>query len=125
MGGAWFPSVAPSVLDTANQLRAAVSLPATTSFAIILHLIHRLGGIVVACAALVLFRVVSPLSVRAAITRRFGSLLVGLTVAQIALGVASILTIREPFLTSLHVATGAALLGSAFLVLLTTYRERV
>ena len=123
MGGAWLPSVSPSVVDTANQLRAAVELPPTTPFAISLHLIHRLGGVVVALAVFWLFRVVHPLSSRVAITRRVGSLLLGLTLVQITLGVASILTIREPFITSLHVATGAALLGSALLVLLTTYRE--
>jgi cytochrome c oxidase assembly protein subunit 15 len=123
MGGSWFPSVAPAVVYTANQLRAAVELPPTTPFAITLHLVHRLGGVVVALAVFWLFRVVHPLSTRAAITRRVGSLLLGLTLVQITLGVASILTIREPFLTSLHVATGAALLGSALLVLLTTYRE--
>jgi cytochrome c oxidase assembly protein subunit 15 len=123
MGGSWLPSVSPSVVDAANQLRAAVELPPTTPFAISLHLIHRLGGAVVALAVFWLFRVVHPLSTRAAITRRVGSLLLGLTLVQITLGVASILTIREPFLTSLHVATGAAILGSALLVLLTTYRE--
>jgi len=123
MGGSWFPSVAPDVVDTANQLRAAVELPPTTPLAITFHLIHRLGGVVVALSALLLFRMVSSLSTRATITRRVGSLILGLTLVQITLGVASILTIREPFLTSLHVATGAALLGSALLVLLTTYRE--
>lgn len=124
MGGSWLPSIAPSVIDTANQLRAAVELPPTTAFAVTLHLIHRLGGIVVALAAIVLLRAVSPLSLRGTTTRRIGYLLVALTLVQITLGIASILTIREPFLTSLHVATGAALLGSALLVLLTTYRER-
>lgn len=123
MGGAWLPSVAPTVIDAANQLRSAVGLPPTSPFAVTLHLIHRLGGIVVALAVIVLLRAVKGSSLRGTITQRVGYILVGLTIVQITLGIASILTIREPFLTSLHVAIGATLLGSALMVLLTTYRE--
>jgi heme A synthase len=42
----------------------------------------------------------------------------GLVLIQILLGILTVLTIKEPYTTSIHVVTGAALLGFNFLFLL-------
>jgi cytochrome c oxidase assembly protein subunit 15 len=125
MGGNWLPSISSEVIDRANALRAAVNFPATTSLAVTLHLIHRLGGFVVALAIGWLLLKLARGPFRGTLTHRAGVILGILTGLQIALGIGSILSVREPFLTSFHVAVGAAVLGAALWVLLSTFREKL
>lgn len=93
-------------------------LPEVTLSQIWVHFAHRVG------AALVL------LSVAYALIRAFRDheasphmwrgtmLLVGLVATQAALGITTVLTQKVPLLTSLHVVTGAAILGYATLLTL-------
>jgi cytochrome c oxidase assembly protein subunit 15 len=129
MGGSYLPSLSSSVIAHANELRASVGLPAVGLFPVALHLIHRVGGMIVVIAVALLLCRVHPFSTQRtlqlpALTIRAGKLLGGLTVVQFGLGVVSILTVREPLLTSLHVAVGAAVLGSAFVMVLSLYQPR-
>jgi heme a synthase len=121
MGGSWLPSLSAVTIDNANQLRAAAGLPLIGELQAALHLIHRVGGFVVTAAVCLLVLKVAGKRLRGTITQRAGFALLALTLSQFSLGALSILTVREPMLTSLHVAVGAAVLGVSFFLLLSTY----
>jgi cytochrome c oxidase assembly protein subunit 15 len=95
-------------------------VPPVTSVPVLVHLAHRVGAVVVLLA-------VARLLVRA---RRAGAphfvrlsaALLGLVLFQIALGAATVLTHKAVTPTTLHVATGAAVLGGCWLATLRSFR---
>ena len=93
-------------------------LPEITLSQIWLHFAHRLGAVLVVIA--VLYALVSTFRDRAASPQSWqGTMILGGIVAmQAALGITTVLTQKIPLITSLHVATGAALLGYATLLVL-------
>ena len=86
------------------------------------HLAHRYWAFAVATLvvlnALRLLR--NPEMVARAWSPAFGSLLI--VVLQLTLGALTVLTVKSPVITSLHVMTGAALLGTSFYLAVLTYR---
>jgi cytochrome c oxidase assembly protein subunit 15 len=95
------------------------ALPEFTGTAVVLAFAHRVYGLTV-CGALLL----QALLLRAAGGRlqRLAALLAALGLAQIALGVLTVLSGRNPWLASLHTACGALLLAGQTALLLTAYR---
>lgn len=100
-------------------------VPPLTTFPVIIHFAHRAWALVVAvsaigCAARVLLEMRQTsgerLLVRPALTAA------GLVLAQILLGGAVIWTTRAVLPTTLHVATGAAILASALILALRCHR---
>ncbi|HEX4441463.1 MAG TPA: COX15/CtaA family protein [Thermoanaerobaculia bacterium] len=85
-------------------------VPPLTTFPVAIHFLHRVGALVV--AALVGFCALSCARTHRAGLRRAGFVLVVLTLAQIALGAATVLTKKSVAITTAHVAAGALLLGS-------------
>ena len=97
-------------------------VPPLTTFPVIIHFAHRAWALVVAVSAIgCAARVLRELSgerrlVRPALTAA------GLVLAQILLGGAVIWTTRAVLPTTLHVATGAAILASALILALRCHR---
>lgn len=124
MGGRLFPSWSKEFLLSVNEMRATIALPAVGWGQVIVHLAHRLSGVIVASAVIV----VSVLLYRnaAAVPRlRRLSIALGLLVsAQFLLGVLTVLSVRQPLVTSLHVWVGALLLGLSALLVARLQRMR-
>jgi len=95
-------------------------VPPVASVPVLVHFAHRVGalGVLVAVARLFLCarRAGDPRFVRMA------AALLGLVLFQIALGAATVLTTKAVTPTTLHVATGAAILGGCWLAALRSFR---
>jgi cytochrome c oxidase assembly protein subunit 15 len=97
-------------------------LPPLTSAPVLVHFAHRLGAVAVLLAvSFFLMR-----ARRAGDPRfvRLASAILGLVALQIALGAAAVLTTKAVTPTTLHVATGAAILGGCWLATLRAFRLR-
>lgn len=115
MGGEWWPSLA--ILPEVNALRAALMLPPLEGYHVALHLVHRLLGIVL--FGLGVFAVVRAKRwCRDQWVINSVWCLAGITAAQVTLGIVTILSVRQPLVTSLHVVLGAAYLATVWIVLL-------
>ncbi len=94
--------------------------PPVASAPVLVHFAHRVGALAVLLAVSIFFwrarRAGDPRFVRLA------SALLGVVVFQIALGAATVLTTKAVTPTTLHVATGAAILGGCWLATLRSFR---
>ncbi|MGH9868894.1 MAG: COX15/CtaA family protein [Candidatus Polarisedimenticolia bacterium] len=99
------------------------AIPPFTSPAIAVNFAHRAWGIVVAVVALRLAWRVFSASRGDAWTRRPALALAGLVPVQVMLGAITVWSARHPLLASLHVAGGAALLGTGVLLSLRLHRR--
>jgi cytochrome c oxidase assembly protein subunit 15 len=95
-------------------------LPPVATTPVLVHFAHRVGALVVLVAVAHLF-----LRARRAGDSRFARLttaVLGLVLLQIGLGAATVLTLKAVTPTTLHVATGAAVLGGCWLAALRAFR---
>jgi len=83
------------------------------------HFAHRVGALLVLAAVLRLWLKARRADVR---LRRSAGLALLLAVIQAALGALTVWSSKAPLVTSLHVVTGAAVLGACFLTLLRSRR---
>jgi len=96
-------------------------IPPLSDSAVVLHFAHRVGALAVLAAVAVLaFR-----ARRSGVTAlaRMASVVVVLVLAQISLGATTVLTGKAVLPTTAHVAVGAAVLGSCWLLLLRASRR--
>ncbi len=93
-------------------------LPEVTLSQIWVHFAHRLGAVLVVIS--ILYALVSAFRNRAASQQSWRGTMIlgGLVAMQATLGITTVLTQKIPLITSLHVATGAAMLGYATLLAL-------
>jgi cytochrome c oxidase assembly protein subunit 15 len=126
------PPFNDAMLKAANAMRqAAVDKDPYLAFAevtmgqIVIHFLHRLMAFIIAGA-------VAFLTYKAYKTQRANRpvlrgtyLLAGLVVVQFSLGVAAVLTLKEPITTSIHVVVGAATLGACALLVLRSLPVRL
>ncbi len=120
MGGSWIPTLNEAFLSAVNTLRLEVGLHATKMSNIVAHLAHRFGAVIVTIGAIIFFfkmRKHSSLEVRTAGTR-----VVHILALQWIAGISAILSVREPYITSVHVVMGAILLGVTVLATLKSWR---
>jgi heme a synthase len=99
-------------------------IPPFWNSAIATHFAHRLGAMVVAAlAAAVVWRVLAHHRSRPELVRPIW-LLVTVVTVQIALGAFVVLTAKNEIVNTLHVATGAGVLGTSFFLTLRVFRVR-
>jgi cytochrome c oxidase assembly protein subunit 15 len=123
MGGSFIPWATTGMLETVNIMRNTLNLPPVNNWQISLHLLHRVWAVSV-------FFIVLAFSIKSArmtpgrftIEKFFkhsnsGFLLLLITL-QFTLGIVTIVTVRNPWMASLHVLFGAVLLASCFWELL-------
>jgi cytochrome c oxidase assembly protein subunit 15 len=92
-------------------------IPAFTSVAIVANFAHRAWGIIVACIILGFGPAVMT-KTRGALRGIYGTLLVAVVV-QILFGAFTVWSAKAPLVTSVHVVTGAFVLGTALVFALT------
>lgn len=116
MAGAWWPAMNESMLININAWRFYQHLDPVELSQVWMHLAHRLGAILVVVGAGVLFKKVW--AFRQTHKLIYGSVLAitGLLLVQVTLGVFTVLSVKQLWITSFHVMTGAALLGFSVLI---------
>lgn len=118
MGGQLIPQFDASMFAFINEWRQARYLPQVSSWQVLLHLLHRLGALVVGCYFAFFALRLIPLAGPKSNLQKSTLFVLALLLTQIALGIATVLSERGPWLTSLHVVCGAALLGATFVLTL-------
>lgn len=117
MGGNWLPIFDAETIARINGWRAEIELPPVRLAHIIIHLGHRFTAVLVGITVLTTTFRARKLKLRGKVFWNV-VLLDVLFLAQLALGVATVLTQKHFVITSLHVVTGAALLGTSVLLCL-------
>jgi cytochrome c oxidase assembly protein subunit 15 len=97
-------------------------LPATWNFRVGIHFLHRVMALVLTGAILALAIAIWKQAVISTGLRRLATVLVFLLAGQIALGIATVLTYRDPYYTTGHVIGGALTLAVSFLIALWMHR---
>jgi cytochrome c oxidase assembly protein subunit 15 len=119
--GQWLPSLAPDALIEYNRfliyedIRLAADGPITAS-QILIHMLHRGWALVV--VAVLVWLVVCLYRQRQARLGFLASVLVGLLIAQVGLGIWTVLSQKSVAIATAHVATGALILVVSILSLL-------
>ena len=118
--GAIFPHLNQAMLETVNELRRQVHLAPATMYQVVTHCIHRFWAYVVVAALLIFAWKTRGPSASSAI-RSVGTLIGVGIVLQFTLGALTVLSVRQPYLTSAHVAVGALMLGLCVLAVLRAF----
>lgn len=124
-GGTWIPTFDHAMLTRVNQQRAALGFGGTTYDHLLIHGAHRIGALLVTLAVFALgFLGWRDRTLARPVARSIQFLVVLLTV-QITLAAFTIWSQKDPWITSAHVVTGAAMLGWSVLLFLRVTPVRV
>ena len=117
-GGYIIPAFNQEMLNTIQSMQFESGLPFVTLNQIIIHYFHRMGALAVAFSIgwLTLKIIQSKIS-NEKIYQLAGYLII-LLIIQITLGAFTIWSVKEPFITSIHVINGAVILGVSTLLIL-------
>lgn len=119
--GKLLPPFSESDLAQANAMRLHLDLPPVTLSQIWIHFAHRIGALVV---TILLLRMVTRIFLQFRSEKKFflpAILLVALLAIQITLGALTVLSGKNPYIATAHVATGALILGITLLTTLRSY----
>jgi len=118
MGGTFLPFFDQSMLSTINQWRFDMNLEPVTIGQVIIHFIHRIIAAII--TALVIFLNYRAFKLRIGDLKILSTLFIldVLILLQLTLGIYTIWSVKQPLITSLHVMTGAAILGISALLTL-------
>lgn len=118
MGGAWRPPFDETTLTFINDWRFEHDLDAVTMTQVVIHLIHRIGAVVILLTACVLtYGGLKWCQAYPHIVRTI-FYIDALVIVQLCLGALTVVTQKAPRLTSFHVMTGASILGMSVLFIL-------
>ena len=99
-------------------------LPPAWPLPVAIHFAHRVGAVIIILLVVAVARVIwSRHSDRRELTRPAMALLIAVTI-QATLGALVVLTLKQPIINTLHVATGAVVLAASLVLTLRTYRVR-
>ena len=125
MGGSFIPGLGNQFLAEVNRLRAELKLPAVDIVQVYLHLLHRLFAVFVVLSFIPLFffvrRRIAPGILWLQRARSLTIFSAILLFVQFCLGIFTLLTLRNPWVASLHVMLGALLLAFAVLIAIRFY----
>ena len=99
-------------------------IPSVWTGAIAIHYAHRVGAVIVAALILAVAGHVTYWHRRRGELRRPALLLVVLVLCQLTLGALTVLSGKQYVINSLHVVTGAMVLGTSLVLTLRAYRPR-
>ena len=119
MAGQWWPILNSDFLANVNAWRFEQGLDPVSLTNVAFHLIHRLwaGMVLIVLAVLNWVCFKCEFSNRLQILQLLFVINIFILV-QVCLGIATVLSLKGPIVTSLHVVTGAGLLGLSFLLFL-------
>jgi heme a synthase len=112
--GQWWPTLDAATLTQINADRLAQGEVPTTVFQIVIHLLHRLGAIVVSLAIFACAWLARP---QAPLVKKLAFTWVGLVLLQVCLGIWTIWSNKAADIATAHVAVGALLLLTGTLLL--------
>ncbi len=116
MGGEWWPQFDSTMLQRINARRFDMNLDPVSMRQVVFHVLHRAGAVLVFGVLLVVNW--TGLKSRAVTSKVKATLwmLNAVVALQILLGIFTVLTDKEPYLTSVHVVLGAGVLGLTVLM---------
>jgi cytochrome c oxidase assembly protein subunit 15 len=120
MFGSWVPPLTAERLAAANKELWKIDYPQMTLWQMIAHTLHRAWALVVSGMVVWTFVKVYREQRANSLLRRNAMLLVLLLVAQVSLGILTVLTQKQFTITSLHVMTGAATLATSLVLTIRT-----
>ncbi len=119
MGNSLWPTFDDAMLSSINELRAGINQAPVMLSQVLIHFAHRVGAVAVVIAvAFLVFKARN-------VFPRLTSLISIVVLFQFVLGILTVLSVKEPYLTSLHVVTGALALGLSTLLTLRAYRMKI
>lgn len=118
MGGDYLPVFNEDLLSRINDMLFSFGLDRVSLTQVLIHLAHRVGGLCVVIAVLLMLLWALKEKTLHMRTRRTAWYIALLCAAQFALGVFSVLTLKSPLIASIHVLGGAALLGLTALLVM-------
>lgn len=109
--GRWMPVFSDQVLERANQLRTMYHLPPVEKFPLFFHALHRaIAYLILIAVYLVSWRTIKS-SLCPPVLRTAAFLITVIVSLQLILGIATVASVRSPWVTSVHVLGGALLLA--------------
>jgi len=117
MGGEWWPAFNDGMLQKINYWRFMNGLDDVTIGQVAIHFLHR----VMALILLIWLAIINSAAFRKDVTPRVRRSVIWLDLgflAQVLLGITAVWSIKEPYVTSVHVVFGAGVLGLAVLLFL-------
>lgn len=122
MGGTFLPAFDAAMLETVNAMRAVNRLIPVEIWQVAIHFAHRLvAALIVAFGFVMLYRAGREVPAGEEKTDYTPAAILAVIVFQFLLGVITVISVRNPLITSLHVVSGALLLGLAVLYLIRNY----
>ena len=118
MGGEWLPQINTKVMSWINSWRFDNGFDSVTRVQVLTHLTHRLGAGLIVITVCVLNMIGIKCYKDNKLILKTLFTVDALIFLQINLGILTILTLKGPVITSLHVVNGALILGVSFLLLL-------
>lgn len=118
MGGEWWPTFDQKMLANINDWRFMHGYDPVNLNQVLYHFFHRMGALVIFTAVIILNILAKKYYTFSSKQWRTVILLDILVISQITLGILTVLTIKSAIITSVHVVSGAGLLGLTFLLLL-------
>lgn len=119
-GGAWLPRFDAESLASINELRHSANLASASLYQVITHSVHRFWAYIVVFATLGFACQVLRGSERPEM-RSIARLLIVTVIVQFTLGVLAVISVRQPYIASVHVIIGAIMLGLCVLAVLRAY----
>ena len=117
-GGYIIPTFNQEMLNTIQSMQFESGLPFVTLNQIIIHYLHRMGAIAVTISIGWLTLKIIQSKISNERIYRLTGYLITLLIIQITLGAFTIWSVKEPFITSIHVVNGALILGVSTLLIL-------
>jgi cytochrome c oxidase assembly protein subunit 15 len=117
-GGYIIPTFNQEMLNTIQSMQFESGLPFVTLSQIIIHYFHRIGALAVVISIGWLTWKIIQSKIRNERIYRLAGFLITLIIIQITLGAFTIWSVKEPFITSIHVVNGAVILGVSTLLIL-------
>ena len=117
-GGYLLPPFNQAMLNTVHAMQFDLDLPFVSMSQVVVHFLHRLGGVSVAIAIGWLSWKIYQMKDSDNRIYRQTVLLDMLLLLQITLGAFTIWSLKEPLITSIHVVNGATILGLSMLMVL-------
>ena len=124
-GGYIIPTFNQEMLNTIQSMQFESGLPFVTLSQIIIHYFHRIGALAVAISIGWLTWKIIQSKISNERIYRLAGFLITLLIIQITLGAFTIWSVKEPFITSIHVVNGTVILGVSTLLILRVSPEKV
>jgi len=118
MGGSFLPAMNQVMLDRINYWRFEHNLDMVTMGQVYIHLLHRAWALLIFLKLIYLNSLAYNTCLQRPLVMKTLFWINAAVLMQIMLGVSTVLSMKEVYTTTLHVATGAVVLGLSFILVL-------